>query len=113
MSPVRPKPQWTPRCYQHLAAINTMASIINSPAFSATEDDLVKISGGATIRKLSADNYNSWKIKMEMILVEYAGVGVRCRLSGYRLSGYGLTLWLFWAAKVAYYEAIFSLFLSS
>ena len=45
--------------------------------------------------------------------VEYAGVGVRCRLSGYGLSGYGLGLWLFWAAKVAYYGAIFLLFSSS
>ena len=46
-----------------------MASITNSSAFSATEDDLVKFSGSATIRKLSAVNYNSWKIKMEMILI--------------------------------------------
>ena len=45
--------------------------------------------------------------------VEYAGVGVRCQLSGYRLSGSGLGLWLFQAAKVAYYRAIFSLFSSS
>ena len=47
------------------------------------------------------------------VSIEYAGVGVRCQLSGYRLSGYGLGLWLFRAAKVAYYGAIFSLFSSS
>ena len=45
--------------------------------------------------------------------VEYAGVNVRCQLSGCRLSGYDLGLWLFQTVKVAYYEVIFSLFSSS
>ena len=46
-----------------------MTSITNSAAFMTTDDDLVKFSGGATIRKLTAVNYDSWKIKMEMILI--------------------------------------------
>ena len=69
MSSVRFKPQWTPRCYQYLAVINIIASIINSSAFSATEDDLIKFSDSVTIWKLSAVNYNSWEIKIKMILI--------------------------------------------
>ena len=45
-----------------------MASITTSAAFT-TDDDLVKFFGESVIRKLTAVNYDSWKIKMETILI--------------------------------------------